>query len=130
LIPGDFQGAPPGAININDPRDPYIIPAATGTFSPFGANRQRAFVRSQFTYNQLGQQLRDQMFPDADPRGMFFAPVITAGPGSPAGIFLNGPVAENISRRPSNSWENSEFGMRLSSLLPIGNGLQTSFIYL
>jgi hypothetical protein len=31
---------------------------------------------------------------------------------------------------PTNSIENSEFGFRYSSLLPVGNGLQASFIYL
>ena len=36
----------------------------------------------------------------------------------------------NISRTPSNSLQNSEFGVRYSTLLPIGNGLQASFIYL
>jgi hypothetical protein len=38
--------------------------------------------------------------------------------------------AVNLSRRPSNSIQNSEFGARYSSLLPIGNGLQASFIFL
>jgi len=38
--------------------------------------------------------------------------------------------AKNNSKPPSNSLENSEFGIRYSSLLPIGNGLQASFIFL
>ena len=38
--------------------------------------------------------------------------------------------AKDLSKTPSNSLQNSEFGVRYSSLLPIGNGLQTSFIYL
>ncbi len=37
---------------------------------------------------------------------------------------------QGLSKSPSNSLENSEFGARYSSLLPIGNGLQASFIFL
>jgi hypothetical protein len=45
------------------------------------------------------------------------------------GLFFD-QVVQLHGNTPSNSLQNSEFGMRLSSLLPIGNGLQASFIYL
>ena len=48
---------------------------------------------------------------------------------APSGEFYNF-FSKDLSKTPSNSLENSEFGARYSSLLPIGNGLQASFIYL
>jgi hypothetical protein len=39
-------------------------------------------------------------------------------------------VNKNLSHPPSDSIDNSEFGMRYSTLLPFGDGLQTSFIFL
>jgi hypothetical protein len=45
------------------------------------------------------------------------------------GFYSNFNVIQTSSN-PSKSLENSEFGARLSSLLPLGNGLQASFIFL
>jgi hypothetical protein len=45
------------------------------------------------------------------------------------GVFAD-VLLQSLSHTPSNSIQNSEFGFRYSSLLPIGNGLQASFIYL
>jgi len=60
---------------------------------------------------------------------MIFAPIFTSGPLKGFGSFADADLI-NISHTPSNSLENSEFGARYSTLLPIGNGLQTSLIYL
>ena len=80
--------------------------------------------------------------PNFDPKAMIFIPI---GPNSTkAGVacakagkgncFATGEFFDfhpvQLSKTPSNSIENSEFGARYSSLLPIGNGLQASFIYL
>jgi hypothetical protein len=56
---------------------------------------------------------------------MIFLPI---GPGG-SGDFFDVQL-KNISHTPSNSLAHSEFGARYSTLLPIGNGLQTSLIYL
>ena len=102
VIPGDYQGN--GTIvNTADARNPWVVPAASGRVG----------------YNQNGQPYRNQMYPSD---GM--SPMIYSG-----GLFFDESVA-TYGSTPSNSLQNSEFGARLSSLLPIGNGLQTSFIYL
>jgi hypothetical protein len=107
-IPGDWEGG--GLItNVTDARSPWVTPAPLGPGTGF---------------NQNGQPFRNQMFPDSGARGMFFSPV-----AGNAGIFFDEPII-TTGRTPSNSLQNSEFGLRLSSLLPIGNGLQASFIYL
>ena len=67
--------------------------------------------------------------PNFDPKGMIFIPIGPVVKGKASGQFYDF-YAKNLSRTPSNSLQNSEFGVRYSSLLPIGNGLQTSFIYL
>ncbi|MGC1676897.1 MAG: hypothetical protein WA740_05140, partial [Candidatus Binataceae bacterium] len=103
VIPGDFQGD--GIIvNNTDARNPWVIPAATGKTPGF---------------NQNGQAFRNQTFMDIGAK-----PMIASG-----GAFFD-EVVQNRGSYPSNSLRNSEFGIRLSSLLPIGNGLQASFIYL
>jgi len=87
--------------------------------------------------------------PNFDSKGMIFIPIgpastkagvacAKAGAGSGVagkhGCFATGEFFDfhpvQLSKFPSNSIENSEFGARYSSLLPIGNGLQASFIYL
>ncbi|MGH7780806.1 MAG: hypothetical protein ACREQR_13360 [Candidatus Binataceae bacterium] len=102
VIPGDFQGT---SINVNttDARNPWIIPAATGKTG----------------FNQNGQPFRNQTFMDAGGKPMLYS----------GGLFFD-DVTQSRANTPSNSLNNSEFGVRLSSLLPIGNGLQASFIYL
>ncbi len=102
IIPGDYQGN--GIIvNTFDPRSPWIFPGPT----QLGA------------FNQNGQPFREVTFLDQGQK-----PMINIG-----GVFADFAVRNN-SKAPSNSLENSEFGIRYSSLLPIGNGLQASFIFL
>jgi hypothetical protein len=70
------------------------------------------------------------MVPDFLSKPMIFLPI---GPKTPGGVatgdFFDVQL-KNVSRTPSNSLSHSEFGGRYSTLLPIGNGLQTSLIYL
>jgi len=103
VIPGDYQG---NGINVNtaDARNPWNITAATSKFPG---------------YNQNGQPYRNQTYLDIGAQPMIFS----------KGLFFDKSVVYT-NTTPSNSLQNSEFGARLSSLLPIGNGLQTSFIYL
>jgi hypothetical protein len=103
VIPGDYQG---NSINVNttDARNPWVIPAIDG---------------GTVSYNQNGQAYRSQTFLDMGAKPMIYS----------GGLFFD-DVTKYMSPTPSNSLQNSEFGVRLSSLLPIGNGLQTSFIYL
>ena len=107
-IPGDWQGN--GAlVNTTDPRNPWIFP---GALSPTQG------------YNMFGQPIRETTFGSQPFHPLAFSPI-----GGGAGIFLQQNVLI-ASKYPSNTIDNSEFGFRLSSLLPIGNGLQTSFIFL
>jgi len=119
-IPGDFQGL---GINANtmDSRSPWAIAAATGG-GPFAAGAS-GFKNSNNGVNQLGQPTQNRSFFQGNALPMF----VIGSPTAASFAYLN---AIQTSRAPSNSLQNSEFGMRLSSLLPIGNGLQTSFIYL
>jgi len=143
-IPGDFEG---DGIKLNgDPRNPYVVPAAFNGGCQFCAGADSVFP---VNINQNGQIINASEAPNFDPKGMIFIPIGPAstkagvacahpGPGSGVpgrgGCFATGQFydfhAINLSRKPSNSIENSEFGARYSSLLPIGNGLQASFIYL
>jgi len=120
IIPGDFQGAGPIQAQV-DPRNPWVVPASEGT----GQTATSPFIAS---INQAGQRMRVQMVPDFLSKPMAFIPLNADGSGS----FFDLPstIVTNKSHTPSNSLEHSEFGVRYSSLLPIGNGLQTSLIYL
>ncbi|MFZ1887958.1 MAG: hypothetical protein WAU33_07995, partial [Candidatus Binataceae bacterium] len=102
VIPGDFQGDA-DIVNTSDSRNPWVVPAASG----------------KVQYNQNGQAVRSQTYLDAEAKPMLYS----------GGLFFD-EVVQTHGSYPSNSLHNSEFGMRLSSLLPIGNGLQASFIYL
>jgi len=107
-IPGDWEGN--GAIvNTTDPRSPWIFP---GALSPTPG------------YNMFGQPVSETNF-----GGIPFKPLTLVPIGEGAGVFFQQNVLA-VSKFPSNTIDNSEFGFRLSSLLPIGNGLQTSFIFL
>jgi hypothetical protein len=116
-IPGDFQGYGP-LLNITDRRQPYIAQVAETPFNPFAA--------ANFA-NQEGQFTRQGNLSDSPED-----PLAAVNLGSPnlktPVIFLDfaTPTRQNT---PTNSVKNSEFGARLSTLLPIGNGLQVSFIY-
>lgn len=103
-IPGDYQGDAT-LVNVTDSRNPWIF---------YGA------LTPGTTYNKFGQPFRNQTFADGSPD-----PYIILVPGV--------LTQENVLQKthfPSMSVENSEFAFRYSSLLPIGNGLQASFIYL
>ncbi len=116
-IPGDFQG---DGINVQtDPRNPWVVPAALGSQNvPFALNT-----------NQNGQTLNVNELPNADDKAMIFLPIGPKVGKKSSGEFFD-VILQGLSKTPSNSIENSEFGARYSSLLPIGNGLQASFIFL
>jgi hypothetical protein len=133
-IPGDFQG---DGIKINaDPRSPWVVPAALGG----GCNTGGVVNGAQpgcgpgdtpfpLSINQNGQQLNVNMLPNADDKAMIFLPIGPVVKGKATGKFFD-VILQGLSKNPSNSIENSEFGTRYSTLLPIGNGLQSSFIFL
>lgn len=124
-IPGDFEG---DAIKLNsDPRNPYVVPAAFGGGCvSCGTGPDGIFP---VNVNQSGQVTNASEVPNFDPKAMIFIPIGPVVKGHASGEFYDFR-AVNLSRKPSNSIENSEFGARYSSLLPIGNGLQTSLIFL
>jgi hypothetical protein len=125
LIPGDFEGASALKSNLTvgsadittDPRNPYAIPVSlVGPFSPvptFGF-----FSNNQY-FNQEGQPVRITSLLDLPQK-----PMVLFG-----GKFLDFKE-QNVSSPPSKSLENSEFGARYSTILPLGDGLQSSFIFL
>ena len=116
-IPGDFQAA--GIEVQTDPRNPWVAPAALGSQNaPFA-----------LSINQNGQQLNVNQLPNSDDKAMIFLPFGPKVGKKQYGLFAD-VILQGLSKTPSNSIENSEFGFRYSSLLPIGNGLQASFIYL
>jgi hypothetical protein len=124
-IPGDFQGA--GLLAQGDPRNPYIIPFALGGgCTTCGTGPDSIFP---LNINQHGQILNVNQAPNLDAREMIFIPIGPTVKGHASGQFYDFH-SPSLSRTPSNSIENSEFGARYSSLLPIGNGLQTSLIFL
>jgi hypothetical protein len=138
IIPGDFQGA---GINVQqDPRNPWVAPAALDGGCPVSVCGVSGLdTPFPVSINQLGQQLNVSELPNGAGynfgQSLIFLPVgptVITPPhtrGVTYGQFYEVNI-RNISRTPSNSLENSEFGARYSTLLPIGNGLQASFIYL
>lgn len=132
IIPGDFEASDPGAgiLTQSDPRNPYVVPATFDggcqTCSAATAPFASAFP---VNINQSGQIINASEIPNWDAKGMIFLPIGPVVKGKPSGQFYDF-FSKDISKPPSNSLENSEFGARYSSLLPIGNGLQASFIYL
>ncbi len=116
-IPGDYQGNGTFLGNtVADARTPWAVAAATGAGT---AASDAGFLFNNNHVNQAGQSVQGRSFLQQDA-----APLINLG-----GFYAYKNVLQT-SRNPSNSLQNSEFGLRISSLLPIGNGLQTSFIYL
>ena len=103
VIPGDYEGDT-NVVELNDARSPWMFPGAQGPGT---------------MYNRFGQPFRQQTFLD---QGQF--------PSTNFFGFLSQFHAISKTNDPSNSIENSEFGARYSTLLPIGNGLQASLIYL
>jgi hypothetical protein len=128
IIPGDFEGA--GIQAQTDARNPWVVPAVLGGGCPISrcgfGGLDTPFPLS---INQNGQQLNVSEVPNSDGKAMIalpFGPII----GGKQTYSYYDVILKGLSRTPSNSLKNSEFGVRLSSLLPIGNGLQASFIYL
>ena len=121
-IPGDYEGN--GAVVSTDIRDPYCLRlplnswATPGTF-PNGNNPPSP----QSTFNLEGQPVGYKTL--ADLQYVAMEP-LNLGAGN--GWFQKNVFAAN--GPPTNSILNSEFGFRYSSLLPVGNGLQMSAIYL
>ena len=130
IIPGDFEGA--GNIYQTDPRNPWVVPTALdgGCTSCGYGSIDGPFPLS---INQNGQRINVSELPNSG--GYNFSQSMIALPFGPV---IGGKqtysyydaILKTIGHTPSNSLQNSEFGIRLSSLLPIGNGLQASFIYL
>jgi hypothetical protein len=116
-IPGDFQGAGP-LLNTTDKRQPYIAQVAEAPFNPY--------LRS-YLGNQEGQITRQGNLSDGAEDPVVF--VNLGSPSSKTPILLLDLGARVRQKTPSNSINNSEFGARYSTLLPLGNGLQVSFIY-
>jgi hypothetical protein len=131
IIPGDFEGA--GPIYQQDPRNPWVVPTSLFGGCPIATCGFGGLdTPFPFNINQNGQVNNVSELPNG--AGWNFAQSMIALPFGPV---IHGKqtysfydvVLHNISRAPSNSLQNSEFGIRYSSLLPIGNGLQASFIY-
>ena len=123
VIPGDYQGN--GAVvAAADRRQPYTLPLILNSM---GTPGPATFANGN--YNFSGQPeacchtLRDVGRVTLDP--LAFIPGLN--PNGPNFFEKNVYGANNT---PSNSIQNSEFGFRYSSLLPVGNGLQASLIYL
>jgi hypothetical protein len=127
-IPGDFEGGNGflksnisiGQIEVNtDSRNPYAVPLSlSGPFSGAVSG-----ISSSNLFNQEGQPIRVTSLLDLPQKPMVGLVGVN---GLVFGDFLN----KTVSRTPPDSITNSEFGARFSSLLPIGDGLQTSFIFL
>src|SRR5260370_5305544 len=108
-------------VNGSDPRAPYIAYAGAKSVS----------------YDLRGLRFRDNSLADGARFPLFNLPAgtlvntlvgSTVVPANTAPLFFDLNVL--IHNRSSKSIRNSEFGARYSWLLPIGNGLQMSFIYL
>ena len=114
VIPGDYQGDT-SVVELDDARSPWII------YAP---------VSSSVGYNRAGQPFRWQSFADqaAFPNTTLPGGLLVQDNANQTAGF-QGSVTGNNTFESSNL-KHSEFGVRYSSLLPIGNGLQASFIYL
>jgi len=118
-IPGDFQG---NSVFLGwttaDGRNPWSVPAGLGP----GQAGAVGGIPARFNNNGVnfqGQPIQQRSF-------LQTAPTKLDNVAGSFGMFnVIGPHND-----PSKSLENSEFGFRASSLLPVGNGLQASFIYL
>ncbi len=111
VIPGDWQGGA-DVVNTTDARSPFVAQAAVAGNGP--------------GYNQNGNAFLDQTLADGDPTPLHFVPASAA---LDVNSFLDEKLTTLQNSLP-NSLKYSEFGARYSTLLPIGNGLQTSFIWL
>jgi hypothetical protein len=124
VIPGNFQAS---SIIINpDSRSPWVVPVALG-----GGCNSCTGLDAPFSlrYNRNGQTLNASELPNLDDKLTVFVPTGPKVGKKQSGTFFDF-IGKSLSKTPSNSLQNSEFGARYSSLLPIGNGLQTSLIFL
>ena len=132
VIPGGFECASSLKSNLTtgltcvntDPRNPYAVPVSLS--GPYGV----PLPPKEFSgglFNQEGQPVRVTSLLDLPAKPM--VALLGSGPSGSFRSFVD-LVTRDISGAPSNSIDNSEFGMRFSSLLPFGDGLQTSFIFL
>src|SRR5579872_6218291 len=110
VIPGDYEGDT-AIVRLADARNPWIIEAP---------------VSSNIGYNRAGQPFRWQTFAD---QAAFPSTIAGGALFQDDSNFNAGRDGSGASNR-NNTWKEAEFGVRYSSLLPIGNGLQASFIYL
>ncbi len=109
VIPGDWEGTAL-VTNTTDPRSPYIAQSTAGSTPPHTG------------LNESGEPYSSQTLADGDPTPMLFSTAL--------GNSFAQSHAITVQHNLSNSLDDSEFGVRYSTLLPIGNGLQTSLIYL
>jgi hypothetical protein len=106
VIPGDWEGGAAIA-DVNDPRRPYIFHATLAATH----------------WSTQGAPVNLNVLNDVEAARH----AVIAGTTL---VDVNGVQPFVLTKRLTNSLDNSEFGARYSSLLPIGNGLQTSLIYL
>ncbi len=118
VIPGDYQGN--GAVVSTDIRNPYVLRLPLASWQTPGPFPDPHGVNPNSTYNLEGQPVGYKTLADLQR--------VALEPFGPNDFFEKNVYAAN--HPPTNSIENSEFGFRYSSLLPVGNGLQASFIYL
>ena len=117
-IPGDYQGN--GAVINGDIRSPYVLRLPLASWQTPGPFPDPNGVNPNSTYNLEGQPVGY--------KGLADLQRIALEPFGANAFFEKNVYAAN--GPPIKSILNSEFGFRYSSLLPVGNGLQVSAIYL
>jgi hypothetical protein len=140
VIPGDDQGGQV-LINVQDPREPYVAYANAAEINGVTATPTSAGMGP--IWNSQGLPVYTETFADTP---AFPVVVVPAGatvngvlrmlnpglgvlPAATGPLFFDYNVMGHRLTK-SKSIKNSDFGARYSWLLPIGNGLQMSFIYL
>jgi hypothetical protein len=103
-----------------DARDPYVAPVRQSIEQPL--DNQEGVVRDYGTIHELAAY---GGAPTADV-GQTLSPFIGGIGQHQVFVDVNLPIDW---KTPRNRLDNSELGARYSTLIPIGNGLQMSFIY-
>jgi hypothetical protein len=123
-IPGDYEGN--GAVVSTDIRNPYCLRLPLNSWQTPGstaAETAGSSTNPNATYNLEGQPVGYKTLADLQYVAMEPLTALGSNQWFQKNVYAaNGP--------PVNSILNSEFGARYSSLLPVGNGLQMSLIYL